>query len=69
MKWRYFTDTTTGISAHDRALTSRSLANPSIMDPNDFNRPGHIFPLRYTQGGVLKRVGHTEASVGTYLFF
>ncbi|RIA95283.1 3,4-dihydroxy-2-butanone 4-phosphate synthase [Glomus cerebriforme] len=55
--------TTTGISAHDRALTARSLANPSITDPNDFNRPGHIFPLRYTQGGVLKRVGHTEASV------
>jgi 3,4-dihydroxy-2-butanone 4-phosphate synthase len=62
-----FTDTTTGISAHDRALTARSLADPSITNPNDFNRPGHIFPLRYAQGGVLKRVGHTEASVGMKL--
>ncbi|CAB4476129.1 3,4-dihydroxy-2-butanone 4-phosphate synthase [Rhizophagus irregularis] len=59
----YKHNTTTGISAHDRALTARSLANPSIMNSNDFNRPGHIFPLRYTQGGVLKRTGHTEASV------
>lgn len=59
----YKHNTTTGISAHDRALTARSLADPSITDPNDFNRPGHIFPLRYTRGGVLSRVGHTEASI------
>ncbi|RHZ78206.1 hypothetical protein Glove_166g216 [Diversispora epigaea] len=59
----YHHNTTTGISAHDRALTARSLANPEIDNPDDFNRPGHIFPLRYTEGGVLKRVGHTEASV------
>jgi 3,4-dihydroxy 2-butanone 4-phosphate synthase len=58
------TDTTTGISAHDRALTARSLADPTITDPKAFNRPGHVFPLRYTEGGVLRRVGHTEASVG-----
>ncbi|CAG8434856.1 757_t:CDS:2 [Diversispora eburnea] len=59
----FLLDTTTGISAHDRALTARSLANPEIDNPDDFNRPGHIFPLRYTEGGVLKRIGHTEASV------
>ncbi|KAG9294293.1 hypothetical protein G9A89_021652 [Geosiphon pyriformis] len=59
----YKHNTTTGISAHDRALTARSLANMKITDPNDFTRPGHIFPLRYTEGGVLKRIGHTEASV------
>jgi len=57
-------DTTTGISAHDRALTARSLADSMITDPKAFNRPGHIFPLRYTEGGVLRRIGHTEASVG-----
>ncbi|CAG8712079.1 10760_t:CDS:2, partial [Acaulospora morrowiae] len=51
----YRHNTTTGISAHDRALTARSLANPENTDPNDFNRPGHIFPLRYTEGGVLRR--------------
>ncbi|CAJ0767885.1 19555_t:CDS:2, partial [Entrophospora sp. SA101] len=51
------------ISAHDRALTARCLANPDITNPNDFNRPGHIFPLRYVPGGVLKRIGHTEASI------
>ena len=54
--------TTTGISAHDRSLTVRQLANPTSQ-PADFNRPGHVFPLRYAPGGVLKRVGHTEASV------
>jgi hypothetical protein len=58
--------TTTGISAHDRALTARSLANPSISDGRLFTRPGHIFPLRYHEGGVLERPGHTEASVGMY---
>lgn len=56
--------TTTGISAHDRALTARKLADPSETDGRVFTRPGHIFPLRYHEGGVLKRKGHTEASVG-----
>jgi len=58
------TGTSTGISAHDRALTSRKLADPAVIDGNMFTRPGHIFPLRYHDGGVLKRAGHTEASVG-----
>lgn len=54
--------TSTGISAADRAMTLNALADPnSIAD--QFNRPGHIFPLRYREGGVLKRAGHTEASV------
>jgi len=59
--------TTTGISAADRATTCRALATPSAQAA-DFARPGHIFPLRYTEGGVLKRMGHTEASVGAYLY-
>jgi 3,4-dihydroxy 2-butanone 4-phosphate synthase / GTP cyclohydrolase II len=54
--------TSTGISAADRALTLQSLANPSV-GAGAFNRPGHIFPLRARPGGVLKRAGHTEASV------
>lgn len=54
--------TTTGISAADRAATVRALADPSV-EPEDFSRPGHIFPLRYHHGGVLKRAGHTEAAV------
>lgn len=54
--------TTTGISAADRAATIRALVDPSTR-PEDFARPGHIFPLRYTEGGVLKRAGHTEAAV------
>lgn len=54
--------TTTGISAHDRAATVRALIDPATR-PNDLNRPGHIFPLRYREGGVLKRAGHTEATV------
>jgi 3,4-dihydroxy 2-butanone 4-phosphate synthase/GTP cyclohydrolase II len=54
--------TTTGISAHDRAHTIRALADPASR-PEDFARPGHIFPLRYTPGGVLVRAGHTEATV------
>ncbi|MCS7013021.1 MAG: bifunctional 3,4-dihydroxy-2-butanone-4-phosphate synthase/GTP cyclohydrolase II [Chloroherpetonaceae bacterium] len=53
---------TTGISAFDRATTIRHLADPSAR-PNDFARPGHIFPLRAMDGGVLRRVGHTEAAV------
>jgi 3,4-dihydroxy 2-butanone 4-phosphate synthase/GTP cyclohydrolase II len=54
--------TSTGISASDRAATVRALIDPSTR-PNDLNRPGHIFPLRYRAGGVLKRAGHTEATV------
>lgn len=54
--------TSTGISASDRAKTLRALAHPSSV-ATDFTRPGHIFPLRYRPGGVLKRAGHTEASV------
>jgi len=54
--------TTTGISAHDRAATVRSLVDPTTR-PGDLARPGHIFPLRYRPGGVLKRAGHTEATV------
>src|SRR5262249_2197987 len=51
-----------GVSAHDRAITIRALADPSSK-PEDFARPGHIFPLRYAEGGVLMRAGHTEASI------
>lgn len=77
--------TTTGISAHDRALTSRMLAAFEYTQPakggggegkhtalpqgptkEDFSRPGHLCPLRYTEGGVRARKGHTEASVGEY---
>ena len=54
--------TTTGISASDRAATLRALADPKIAHAA-FARPGHIFPLRARDGGVLKRAGHTEASV------
>jgi 3,4-dihydroxy 2-butanone 4-phosphate synthase/GTP cyclohydrolase II len=54
--------TTTGISAADRATTIRSVIDPATR-PQDLVRPGHIFPLRYREGGVLKRAGHTEASV------
>jgi 3,4-dihydroxy 2-butanone 4-phosphate synthase/GTP cyclohydrolase II len=54
--------TSTGISAADRARTIRLLAAPDTR-PNDLTRPGHIFPLRYADGGVLCRAGHTEASV------
>ncbi|CAN4107938.1 unnamed protein product [Withania somnifera] len=54
--------TTTGVSAHDRATTVLALASRDSK-PEDFNRPGHIFPLKYREGGVLKRAGHTEASV------
>jgi 3,4-dihydroxy 2-butanone 4-phosphate synthase/GTP cyclohydrolase II len=54
--------TTTGISAADRAATIRGLANPCSF-AGDFLRPGHVFPLRARDGGVLKRPGHTEAAV------
>lgn len=54
--------TTTGISAHDRALTARKLADPATK-AEDFMRPGHLIPLRAVDGGVVKRPGHTEAGV------
>ncbi|GLJ28292.1 hypothetical protein SUGI_0556060 [Cryptomeria japonica] len=54
--------TSTGVSATDRANTILALASPDSK-PGDFRRPGHIFPLKYREGGVLKRAGHTEASV------
>ncbi|MCM2294515.1 3,4-dihydroxy-2-butanone-4-phosphate synthase [Allorhizobium sp. BGMRC 0089] len=54
--------TTTGISADDRTLTVRNLANPNV-GATDFVRPGHIFPLVSREGGVLMRSGHTEAAV------
>jgi 3,4-dihydroxy 2-butanone 4-phosphate synthase/GTP cyclohydrolase II len=54
--------TTTGISAADRSATIRGLADDSL-DGSAFNRPGHVFPLRAREGGVLKRAGHTEAAV------
>lgn len=53
--------TSTGVSACDRALTIKALASKDSR-PEDFNRPGHIFPLKYREGGVLKRAGHTEAA-------
>ncbi len=53
---------TTGISAHDRAKTIQILADPKSK-PTDLVRPGHVFPLRYRKGGVLRRAGHTEATV------
>jgi 3,4-dihydroxy 2-butanone 4-phosphate synthase / GTP cyclohydrolase II len=54
--------TTTGISAPDRAATVRALIDPATA-PGDLARPGHVFPLRYMPGGVLRRAGHTEAAV------
>jgi 3,4-dihydroxy 2-butanone 4-phosphate synthase/GTP cyclohydrolase II len=54
--------TSTGISAADRSATINSLIDPATR-PGDLARPGHIFPLRYSEGGVLKRAGHTEAAV------
>ena len=53
---------TTGISAHDRAATIQTIANPASV-PNDLVQPGHVFPLRAKDGGVLRRAGHTEAAV------
>lgn len=52
----------TGISAADRAATVRALIDPATQ-PSDLSRPGHIMPLRYKEGGVLRRTGQTEASV------
>src|ERR1019366_5006540 len=53
---------TTGISASDRSKTIQALINPKTK-PEDLGRPGHIFPLKAKQGGVLRRAGHTEATV------
>lgn len=53
---------TTGISAHDRAVGIRRLVHPEAKG-SDYARPGHIFPLRARQGGVLRRTGHTEAAI------
>jgi len=53
---------TTGISAHDRSKTVQALIDPNTR-PEDLGRPGHIFPLRAKPGGVLRRIGHTEATV------
>jgi 3,4-dihydroxy 2-butanone 4-phosphate synthase/GTP cyclohydrolase II len=53
---------TTGISAHDRAKTVKAIIDPETI-PEDLGRPGHIFPLRAMNGGVLRRTGHTEATI------
>ncbi|MGH9223171.1 MAG: bifunctional 3,4-dihydroxy-2-butanone-4-phosphate synthase/GTP cyclohydrolase II [Acidimicrobiales bacterium] len=55
-------DTTTGISASDRAATIAALIDPNTR-PGDLAKPGHMYPLRYREGGVLNRAGHTEATV------
>ncbi len=55
-------DTTTGISAYERAYTARKMVEDDIK-PQDLRRPGHMFPLQAVQGGVLERNGHTEATV------
>jgi 3,4-dihydroxy 2-butanone 4-phosphate synthase / GTP cyclohydrolase II len=54
--------TTTGTSAYDRAATVRAVADPGLR-PDDVRMPGHVFPLRAQEGGVLRRAGHTEAAV------
>lgn len=54
--------TTTGISAKDRALTIKKVLDPNVKG-EDFRRPGHLFPLRAKEGGVLERPGHTEAAI------
>ena len=58
----YNVNTTTGISAGDRAATILAMLDPAVK-PEEFTRPGHLFPLRYHPGGVLARAGHTEAAV------
>lgn len=58
----YIHGTTTGVSSADRAATVRALANPDVK-ASDFARPGHVFPLRAIEGGVLRRTGHTEAVI------
>ncbi|MGH2539431.1 MAG: bifunctional 3,4-dihydroxy-2-butanone-4-phosphate synthase/GTP cyclohydrolase II [Actinomycetota bacterium] len=54
--------TTTGTSAHDRAITAKAVTDTGVT-PRDFQKPGHVFPLRAKDGGVLRRAGHTEAAV------
>lgn len=63
----YLHGTTTGISAFDRAETIRALADDR-SDAKDFGRPGHVFPLRAAEGGVLRRAGHTEAAIDLMRF-
>jgi len=58
----YRPGTTTGTSAHDRAATVKSVTDRDAR-PQDFQKPGHVFPLRAVEGGVLRRAGHTEAAV------
>ncbi|MDH3539872.1 MAG: bifunctional 3,4-dihydroxy-2-butanone-4-phosphate synthase/GTP cyclohydrolase II [Acidimicrobiia bacterium] len=58
----YTPGTTTGISAEDRAATITAMIDPATR-PSEMARPGHVFPLRYCEGGVLRRPGHTEAAV------
>ena len=58
----YNKGTTTGISAQDRAATIQAMIDPKAR-PEQFSRPGHLFPLRYHPGGVLARAGHTEAII------
>ncbi|MDI6872927.1 bifunctional 3,4-dihydroxy-2-butanone-4-phosphate synthase/GTP cyclohydrolase II [Candidatus Solincola sp.] len=53
---------TTGISAYDRAVTIKTVLDPNTR-PEDISKPGHVFPLRAREGGVLRRAGHTEAAV------
>ena len=55
-------ETTTGVSVFDRAVTIKKLIDPKTK-PNDLARPGHVFPLRAAENGVLSRSGHTEAAV------
>lgn len=57
-----YKDTTTGISAGERALTIEKVLDSNVCD-DDFRRPGHVFPLKGREGGVLKRAGHTEAAI------
>ena len=56
-----FKHTTTGVSSHDRSLTINALVNDEYS-AEDFNKPGHVFPLVYTEGGLRARRGHTEAA-------
>ncbi len=58
----YIHGTTTGVSAYDRAITIRALIDQKTK-PSDLARPGHVFPLRSLDGGVLRRAGHTEAVI------
>ncbi|MBD3274982.1 MAG: 3,4-dihydroxy-2-butanone-4-phosphate synthase, partial [Candidatus Marinimicrobia bacterium] len=58
----YLHDTTTGISAHDRAVTIQAIVSETSQS-DEFGRPGHIFPIVAKEGGVLRRAGHTEAAV------